>query len=202
MSTKALPRCAILTLLMCVTLLTPVAAQDKRAINPSTPEFPNEQEIRLVLTQAERAAVTFASAIDLEEATMKKEAANAVSKDREVLKGLRVALSALNKNPQGFNSAAAFYFVLWLDDASRNAALCASSATADAAAAAIGGNVKDAYRLLNAGQSCTGASTLLYTVSESASELYARYLKANEGLLQAGYETAQRCADILKTKKR
>ncbi len=193
-------RFAILALLSSITLLTPVAAQDKSATN--VPELPNEREIRLVLTQAERAVATFASAIDLEEATTTgKDAAYAVTKDREVLTGLRVALSALNKNPQGFNSAVAFYFVLWLDDASRNAALCASSVTAAAAAAAIGGNSKEAYRLLNAGQSCTGASTLLYTVSENASELYARYLKANEALLRVGYETAQRCVDIIKSGK-
>jgi hypothetical protein len=55
-----------------------------------------------------------------------------VANDREVVRGIETAIKAFGKNPQAFNGPLGFSFFEWLDDADRNALLCASSAANEA----------------------------------------------------------------------
>jgi hypothetical protein len=168
------------------------------------PNFPNQKEINLLVVQAERATDTYKVAIEAEsrEYGNNSNMKAAIEKDRQVLVALQTSVSALKKDPTAFNSAVAFYFVIWLDDASRNAAICASTAINDSfTVMAASGNLPDAYSHLSTGQECLSASNLLNTVAESATELYGRFLEANESLLKQSFETVQFCTKKLKGEK-
>lgn len=171
----------------------PTRAQDNR-------DFPSNDEINLVLTQTDRAVQQYKAAIDQEQSHIGSNADEiaAVDRDRQVVKALDVALTALKKNPQGFNGPAGFYVILWLDDADRNALLCASQALSQASLTAVGGNVNAADSLVDFSRTCMDASSLLYTVSENASSLYTRYVENEEKVAQEGLEAAQKCVAILK----
>jgi len=160
--------------------------------------FPTDDEISLVLTQTERAIQQYKPLIDQEEAQMGKSATDAVAHDREVVGGLEMAVKAFKGKPQGFNGPLGFAFFQWLDDADRNAVLCGSGASTQAALQMMAGNRDKAASLLHLAQSCTDVSTLIYTVSENAGSLYQRYVEAEQQLAVRGVEAAERCTDILK----
>jgi hypothetical protein len=92
--------------------------------------FRTDDEIRLVLTQADRAIAQYKPLLDQEQQVLGKEGAAAVAKNREVLAGLELAIKGFKKNPQAFNGPLGFAFFEWLDDASRNAVLCSSGGCA------------------------------------------------------------------------
>jgi hypothetical protein len=160
--------------------------------------FPTDDEINLVLTQTERAIQQYKPLIDQEEVQMGKSAADAVAHDRQVVNALETAVKAFKGKPQGFNGPLGFTFFEWLDDAGRNALLCASGASAQVPLQMMDGNTDKAASLLHLAQSCTDASTLIYTVSENAGSLYQKYVEAEEQLAVRGAEVAEKCTDILK----
>jgi hypothetical protein len=170
-----------------------VPAQDKES-------FPTDDEINLLLTQTDRAVQQYKSAIDQEQAQLGNSAPEtvAVERDKQVVNALKVVLKALKTNPQGFNGPGGFDVILWLDDADRNALLCASEALSQASITRIGNNLDAANSLAHLSQTCMDASSLLYTVSENASSLYTSYVEGEAELAQQALETAQKCADILK----
>lgn len=162
--------------------------------------FPTDDEIRLLVTQADRAVAQYKPLLDQEQQMLGKEGADAVAKDREVVSGLELAIKGFGKNPQAFNGPLGFAFFEWLDDASRNAALCSTNAVNKAFQNVLEGDKEDATAELHLSQSCSDVSTLLYTVSENAGALYARYVKSEEKLAEEGALVAQKCTDILKQK--
>jgi len=170
-------------------------AQDKKT-------FPTKDEINLVLIQADRAVQLYKPLIDLEEVQMGKGKgyAEAVARDRQVVNALEIALNALKVQPEGFNGPAGFLLFQWLDDADRNALLCASGALSQSSIMMMAGDTDNANSLIHLSQTCMDASALLYTVSENVASLYQRYVEAEEQLAKKGFETAQRCMDILNKK--
>jgi hypothetical protein len=140
----------------------------------SAQEFPTNDETNLMLTQADRAVQQYKPLIDQHERMLGKKAQEAAAKDREVVRGLETAIKAFRQKPQGFNGPLGFSFFEWLDDADRNALLCTSGATNEAASRLMDGKVEQAKDLMELAQSCSDASTLLYTVSENAGALYTR----------------------------
>jgi len=139
-------------------------------------QFPTKDEINLLLTQTERATEIFAAFVNDEERVLGQESKPAVDKDREVLHGLRTAVKALKTQPEAFNSPLGFSIQLWLDDADRNAMLCQVTALAKMNQAIDARNTSTAGELMELTQSSQAASAMLYTVSETASSLYLRYL--------------------------
>ncbi len=160
--------------------------------------YPTDDEINLVLTQTERAMQQYEPLIDQEKLRMGKAGTDAVANDREVVSNLELAVRAFKKTPQSFNGPLGFAFFEWLDDASRNAALCANYASTQVAVQVIDGNTAQADSLLHLAQSCNDVSTLIYTVSEDAGSLYERYVKAEEQLAVQGVDAAGKCSDALK----
>ena len=160
--------------------------------------FPTDDEINLVLTQTERAVQQYKPLIDQEEMQMGKIAVDAVAKDRQVMSALDTAVKAFKSDPQAFNGPLGFAFFEWIDDADRNALLCAYGAATQAVQQMLTGNEDRASSLLHLSQSCMDVSSLIYTVSENAGALYERYAEAEAHLAAQGSEVAQRCADILK----
>src|SRR6267154_168659 len=115
----------VCTFLFFLTTCPLTIAQDKTS-------FPNNDEINLMLTQADRAVQQYKPLIDVQERLLGKKAQEAAAKDREVVQGLETAIKAFRKNPQGFNGPLGFTFFEWIDDADRNALLCATGATNEA----------------------------------------------------------------------
>lgn len=146
-------------------------AQDPEA------SFPTDEEIKLVLTQADRAVKEYKPLLDIEEKMYGKKGEDAVAKDLQVVEGIEIAIKAFEKNPQAFNGPLGFTFFEWLDDADRNALLCASGAATEATVSILAGDKGKAEMEINLSQNCTAAATLFYTVSENAGALYTRFVQ-------------------------
>jgi len=187
----ALFRCASALVLLAISFAVVANAQTEKP-------FPTDDEINLVLTQTERAIQQYKPLIDQEEVQMGKSATDAVAIDRKNVKSLEIAVKAFKGKPQGFNGPLGFVFFEWLDDASRNALLCASWASAQGALQMMASNKDKAASLLHLAKSCSDASALISTVSENAGSLYQRYVEAEEQLAVRGAEVAEKCTDILK----
>jgi hypothetical protein len=187
----SLLRRAIILVLLFVSVTTIGRAQEAT--------FPND-EIQLLLTQADRAMQQYKPLIDQEELQFGKGSAEveAVAKDHQVVKSIEMTVQVLRKNPQGFNRAAGFALFEWLDDASRNALVCSSSFVMQATVTLTNGEINKASQLIHLGQSCMDVSNLIYTVSENAGALYERYAKASQKLAADGAKIAQQCTDTLK----
>jgi hypothetical protein len=159
--------------------------------------FPSNDEIKLLLTQADRAMEQYKAAINLEEAQFEKSSgqADAVAKDREVAANYEIMSKGMETKPQLFNSRFGFEIVTLLDDAVRNSLLCSTQAAMGIPRAS---GVSEAQSFLHLAQTCSDASTLLYTVSENAAALYEKYLAAAEVLENKTADVATKCTDILK----
>jgi len=162
--------------------------------------FPTDDEIRLLLTQAERAIGQYKLLLDQEQMMLGEKGSEAVAKDRQVVENIEIAIKAFRKNPQGFNGPLGFAFFEWLDDADRNALLCATTSLNDSTTSMLTGDKDGAQAGLHLAQGCMDASALIYTVSENAGALYARYVEGEEKLAKEGLRVAEKCAAVLKQK--
>jgi hypothetical protein len=180
--------------LLCVLSLYCVSSQAQdRDVN-----FPTDEEIKLVLTQTDRAIQQYKPLLDMEEKMYGTKGEAAVAKDRQVLDALETAVKAFGKDPQAFNGPLGFAFFEWLDDADRNALLCASSSANEATVNMLAGDQVKAQMQIHLSQSCADISSLFYTVSENAGALYTRYVEGEEKLAKLSAQVAQKCAEALK----
>ena len=187
---------SLLRFALCVAIFMISFVPVSRAQDETT--FPTDNEIQLLLTQAERGIQQYKPLIDEEESRLGKSGTEAIAKDRQVVQSIELAVQTFRKQPQGFNSALGFALFEWLDDASRNALLCSSQALSQTTMLMMAGNAAKANELIGLSQSCMDVSTLIYTVSENAGSLYERYVKAEEHLAQNGLSVSQKCAETLK----
>jgi hypothetical protein len=160
--------------------------------------FATDEEIKLLLTQTDRAIQQYKPLLDVEEKLFGKDGEEAVTKDRQVVNGIEMAIKAFGKNPQAFNGPLGFTFFEWLDDVDRNALLCASGAATESVVSMLAGDKDKSETQIHLSNSCLDVSTLIYTVSENAGALYARYIDGEEKLAQQGYDVAQKCTELLK----
>jgi hypothetical protein len=189
--------CAALFILCAVT-----SAHAQKHDTKYDTNFPTDDEIRLVLTQAERAIAGYKPLLDMQEKMFGKVGAEAVAKDRQTVHGIDVAIAAFGKNPQAFNGPMGFAFFEWLDDACRNALLSSESAMNSATEGLMDGDKQKAQTNLELAKDLANASTVLYTVSENAGALYARYVDGEDKLAQVGLKATTDCVDILKKGKK
>src|ERR1700726_189676 len=162
--------------------------------------LPSDEDINLVVGQANRAMEQYKLAINQEEIFMGKAGAEAeaISQDRHVLENWDFATKALHAKPQIFNTPAGFSVVLTLDDAARNGMVCATQAVSNSALRAMALETGKADSLVHLSQTCMDASTLLYTVSESVAALYQKYLDAEQQLAEESFDVASKCTAMLK----
>src|SRR5258708_4284783 len=97
------------TSILAVALFTLCTVSLAYAQKPDT-NFPTDDQIRLVLTQAERAINEYKPLLDREEKRLGKEGAESIAKDRETVRGLEAAIAGFGKNPQAFNGPLGFTF--------------------------------------------------------------------------------------------
>ena len=182
------------SILVCILSFCGVSSQAQN----QDENFPTNEEIKLVLTQADRAIQQYKPLLDMEEKMLAKKGEDAVAKDREVVRGIETAIRSFGKNPQAFNGPLGFSFFEWLDDADRNALLCVSGASNEAIGHILAEDKEKAELAMSLSQSCLAVSTLLYTVSENAGALYTRYVQNEEKLAEQGAEVTKKCMEILK----
>lgn len=163
-----------------------------------TPSFPSDDEIKVVVSQTNTAMLQYRLAVAEEERLLGKASADANARDRKTLENWDFASKALSSNPQMFNGVVGFDFVLMLDEAARNQALCSISALSMSSTIAMVQDVSKATPFLNLSKTCMDSSTLLFTVREGVAALYQRYVVAEEQLADKGLEVADKCADALK----
>jgi hypothetical protein len=186
--------------LLCVWLLflffslLPAAAKEDKP-----PNFPDDDQIRLLLSQADRAFQNYESAVNMERLQL-GDAAGA-EKDQEVSSAFRELLPKLKQNLQMFNSPFGFLLIIDLDDASRNMAVCMSQGGMSASNFLLAGNTSAGRERLLLAQTCMDATTLLYTVSETATKMYEDYLLANAVLQDTMLKTVTKCSDVLQKQR-
>lgn len=185
---------SVLALPLLILVAYPCFAQNKDK------PFPSNDEIKLLLTQADRAMEQYKAAVNLEEAQFEKSTgeANAVAKDREVAANYEIMSKGMKTKPQLFNSRFGFEIVTLLDDAVHNSLLCSTQAAMDIPLIPQASDLSKAQSFLHVAQACSDTSTLLYTVSENAAALYEKYLAAAEALENETADVATKCTDILK----
>jgi hypothetical protein len=189
-------------LFRCINVVVPFIFCLAGVVNAQTEKaLPTDEEINLVLTQTERALQQYKPLIEQEDAMLGKEkqAADGITQARQVVSALETAITGLKSKPQGFNGAVGFAFFEWLDDASRNALLCSAAAFPFATVALLASDQDRASSLVKLAQTCSDASTLLYTVSENVGALYLRYERAEDELLNKTYQAFEHCTDMLKS---
>ena len=163
-------------------------------------DFPTTEEINLVVTQSERAFDQYKNSVVMENnlESLQRDPSS-LKKDQELVEMSHKLIVALKAKPDGFHGLGGLLLLSTLDDASRNAALCASAGSAEIAKGLIDhADVKDAYRIMTVMQNCSDVSAYLYTVSESVNALMVRELEAQQDLNDQAMEMANKCADIIK----
>ena len=185
----------LFSVLVSATVVSTANVQEKETA------FPNNDEIDTLLTQANRAMTQYKTAVDQE--TKAGFDSESLATDRQLIEVWPKMSGALKQNPQGFNSEVGFIFVTSLDDASRNAAVCAGEAMRRSSMKLVKHETDGVEELLTLYDNCNGASTLLYTVSETAASMYRRYLHADAELTSQTVADMKKCTDVLshQTKK-
>jgi hypothetical protein len=181
---------------LCFLILCPVLALANR--NDKLNSFPSTPEINLLVTQADRAMDQYKLIVDQAEQLLGKDAPDAFSQDRKLIANSALIQKALKAQPQKFNSPLGFDTVINLDDASRNAVLCASSALTHAVKDLAGGTIQQTTLIITLSQNCTDVSTLLYTVSENAGALYEKYLSWQSEASAQAMNAIDKCTAALK----
>jgi hypothetical protein len=191
-------RMSKLTLLSSVLFLASCCtAQEK---TEKTPEFPNIEEIQLVVTQSERVFEQYKQAVTTEaELPTSKTNPSMIEKDRGVYDMATKLIASLKAHPQGFHGVGGPLLLSSLDDASRNAALCSGAAYNDTMDALMTkSDVHSAKDWIHVGLSCVDVSGYLYTVSESVQAMLVRDMQAQQMLNQRAGETINTCTAALK----
>jgi hypothetical protein len=162
--------------------------------SPSPTEFPTEDQISLLLTQSERASEAYERAVKTESLVLPKQGADA---DAQVATQLRQIIAKLKGAPHFFSSPYGFMLIADLDDASRNMAVCMGQGWALALSSATEAELAMAQQKMLLSQSCLDTSTLLFTVSETAVEMYSNYLLADYQLKQRAANALNRCTAVM-----
>ena len=168
--------------------------------NPRNKTFPTDEEIRLVVSQAERAFEQYKQSVEFEaELPAAKKDKSGLEKDRQIVEGSAELIDGLKKKPEVFNGLGGLLLLTTLDDASRNAALCVSSGMGDIGHELLQSKPDTSlgYRLLSVTQKCNDASVYLYTVSESVNALLVRTIEAQQELNEQAMETLNKCKAIV-----
>jgi hypothetical protein len=188
--------------MICLTLMVLSATVVSTAnLQEKETAFPNDDEIDTLLTQANRAMTQYKTAVDQE--TKARFDSDSLATDRQLIEVWPKMSGMLKQNPQGFNGEVGFLVVTSLDDASRNAAVCAGEAMRQSSMKLVKHETDGVEELLTLYDNCNSASTLLYTVSETAASMYRRYLHADAELTSQTVAEMKKCTDVLshQTKK-
>lgn len=105
----------VLTILLFAGVVTPAVGKSSEF------KYANDEEVNLILGQADRATAQYERVI-AQEKTLLGDSVDTAT-DTTLVTAWKTVKAALSKDPQKFNSFAGFDMVTLLDDASRNNAL-------------------------------------------------------------------------------
>ena len=177
----------------------------RQANRPNNTNFPNNDEIQLVVTQAERAFAQYEYAVTLEaELPSMQTDKTAVNRDHEALNLAKKLVTSLKGRLDAFHGPGGLLLLGVLDDTSRNSALCSASAFADITTGLLDKSLDraKAYQFMHIGQTCQDTSTQLYTVSENVHALMLRELESQQALNAQASEAITRCTSALQDAKK
>jgi hypothetical protein len=139
---------------------TNVAAQQQKV---KEPEFPTTED-QLVVTQSEEAFHQYEQSVSLEAGLVSRKNDTTSDKDRQIVEMSAKLISGLRKKPEVFDGLGGLLLLSTLDDASRNAALCANEGMIRIAQGLLSKpDVTATYRIMTIAQSCADTSAHLYT---------------------------------------
>src|SRR5260221_5349230 len=184
--------CALVALTLGFAIVT--AAQTERA-------FPTNEEIGLLLTQADRGVEGYKTLLDEQETQIGKSVANDIAKDREALSALELVFKGLKNRRQAFNGTQGLIFMQSLHDVDRSLLRCVNTASSDSSGYLIAGNRDKAASLLHLSQSCMDLSMLIYTIIENTGSLYKRFIEAEDQWAAHSTQEARQCQDAMEKNK-
>ena len=179
-------------------MLFPAFVCSAQEAKPS--DQPSDTEIKLAMAQARHAFEQYKAVAGHGEQLLGKDT---FAQDRMLIEHWEATSKTVGENPQAFNSELGFDVLIDLDDASRNAALCA-----DQASTAVLNDINNLHSqrsqpLLELHQSCLDASKQLFSASENANVLYTRYITWQRRASAQAAEALAKCTEALeKAKKR
>jgi hypothetical protein len=182
--------CALLTLIFVVQFAMAANAQSEKV-------FPTDEEITLLLAQADRTIERYKPLLDEQETQIGKSVADDIAKDRESLSALEMVMKNFKNRRSAFNGLQGFTFLESLHDAERNVLRCVSSASSASTGYMIAGNRDKADDLLRLSQSCMDVSVLIYATTESAVTLYQHFIEAEDQWAAHSTQEARQCENTL-----
>jgi hypothetical protein len=181
---------ALLTLIFMVQFAIAANAQSEKV-------FPTDEEITLLLAQADRTIERYKPLLDEQETQIGKSVTDDIAKDRESLSTLEMVMKNLKNRRSAFNGLQGFTFLESLHGAERNLLRCVSSASSASTGYMIAGNRDKADDLLRLSQSCMDVSVLIYTITESAVTLYQHFIEAEDQWAAHSTQEARQCENTL-----
>lgn len=160
-------------------------------------DFPSDDDVGLLLTQAERAIERYKPLIDEQEMEIGKSAADDVAGDRKQVTSLEATLKKLEAKHEMFNGSLGFSFFAGLANADRNALRCGFAASSQSTGYVIAGDREKADALLHLSQKCMDVSMLIFTISENASSLYKQFIVAEDQWAAHSTQEARECENTL-----
>jgi len=182
--------CALVALLVVLQFAIVTNAQSEKV-------FPTDEEIGLLLAQADRTIQRYKLLLDEQEAEIGKSVADEIAKDRESLNTLETVMKGFKNKHSRFNSPQGFTFLESLHNADRNLLRCVNTASSGSTGYMIAGNRDKADALLRLSQSCMDVSLLIYTISENASTLYQHFIEAQDEWAAHSTQEARQCENAL-----
>lgn len=187
-------RCACVIAFLICGAVSGVAAQNEKV-------YPSDEEIRLLMTQTDRALQRYKPLLDEQESEIGKSAADDVAGDRQAIAALETSLKGISAERGHFNGTPGFEFLQHLGDADRSALRCGFSAASQATGYTIAGNHEKADTLMRLAQACQDLSTLFYTIRENANSLFRRFIVAQDQWAARSTQEARQCSDTLEKNK-
>jgi hypothetical protein len=160
-------------------------------------QLPMDDEIKLLVTQIDRAMSQYEHLIEQEKALLGQEADT--SMDEKLVATWKKIGKAFTDHPERFRTIGGYDLVTLLDDASRNAALVPGAAYAKVIGEIADKKVTAKTDLLvTLAQNANSVGTLLFTVSETASAMYLKVLEWQEETFQGMAASIVECSKMLK----
>jgi hypothetical protein len=177
---------ALIALILIFGFATVTNAQSEKA-------FPSDEEIGLLVVQADRTIQRYKPLLDEQETEIGKSVADEIAKERQAVSSLDTLMKTLKNRHSAFNGPLGFAFLESLHEAERNLLRCVSSASSGSTGYMIAGNRDKADTLLRLSQSCMDVSLLIYTISEDVATAYKHFIEAQDQWAAHNTQAARKC---------
>jgi hypothetical protein len=177
---------ALFALILIFGIATVTNAQNEKA-------FPSDEEIGLLVVQADRTIQRYTPLLDEQETEIGKSVADEIAKERQAVNSLDTVMKTLKNRHSAFNGPLGFAFLEALHGAERNLLRCVSSASSGSTGYMIAGNRDKADALLRLSQSCMDVSLLIYTVTEDVATSYTHFIEAQDQWAARNAQAARKC---------